>query len=193
MGSVAEPDRLGMLMATAQQGDGGAYAELLTETATVVRRILGRKIGFLGAAELDDVVQDVLLSVHAVRATYDPARPFTPWLMAITRNRVADRARRYARTSAHEIVVDDLDVTFGPSVTNASEQDSGEHDALREAIRSLPSGQREAIELLKLKELSLRDAAAASGTTVGALKVATHRAMKALRKKLHAHAPARHR
>jgi RNA polymerase sigma-70 factor (ECF subfamily) len=116
-----------------------------------------------------------------------------PWLMAITRHRIADRARRYARTSAHEIVVDDLDVTFAASETNAPEKDSGDRDALREAIRSLPPGQREAIELLKLKELSLKDAAAASGTTVGALKVATHRAMKGLREKLHAYDPARHR
>jgi len=180
-------------MTAAQRGDGEAYAELLTEIATMVRRILGRKIGFFRPAELDDVVQDVLLSVHAVRATYDAGRPFTPWLMAIMRHRVADRARRYARTSAHEIVVDDLDVTFSAGETNASERDSGDRDALHAAIRSLPPGQREAIELLKLKELSLRDAAAASGTTIGALKVATHRAMKALREKLQTYDPERHR
>jgi DNA-directed RNA polymerase specialized sigma24 family protein len=49
---------------------------------------------------------------------------------------------------------------------------------------TVPAGQREAIELLKLRELSLKEAAAASGTTVGALKVATHRAMIALRRVL---------
>jgi RNA polymerase sigma-70 factor (ECF subfamily) len=51
-------------------------------------------------------------------------------------------------------------------------------------VRALPEGQREAIELLKLEELSLKEAAAVSGTSVGALKVATHRALRALRRTL---------
>ncbi len=60
----------------------------------------------------------------------------------------------------------------------------GDPDVLKEAIADLPAGQRRAIELLKLREMSLKEAAAASGTSVGALKVATHRAMDALRRKL---------
>ena len=62
--------------------------------------------------------------------------------------------------------------------------ENGDPDVLREAIADLPAGQRSAIEMLKLRELSLKEAAAASGTSVGALKVATHRAMGALRRKL---------
>jgi RNA polymerase sigma-70 factor (ECF subfamily) len=50
-----------------------------------------------------------------------------------------------------------------------------------EAIEQLPVGQRDAMRMLKLEEMSLHDAAAASGTSVAALKVATHRAMKRLR------------
>jgi RNA polymerase sigma-70 factor (ECF subfamily) len=57
-------------------------------------------------------------------------------------------------------------------------------EALQDALRALPAGQRRAIELLKLQELSLKEAAARSGTSVGALKVATHRAIAALRKAL---------
>jgi RNA polymerase sigma factor (sigma-70 family) len=52
------------------------------------------------------------------------------------------------------------------------------------AIDRLPPEQRQAIKLLKLTEMSLKEAAAASGRSVGAMKVATHRAMKALRKML---------
>lgn len=57
-------------------------------------------------------MQDVLLSLHAVRATYDPQRPFMPWLLAILRNRLVDGARRHGRTATHEVRVEDLDVTF---------------------------------------------------------------------------------
>jgi len=188
MGSVRLDDSdLVDLMVAAQAGDGAAYEDLLQAIAEIVRRIARRRRGFLGAGEVDDVVQDVLLSVHAVRATYDRGRPFLPWLYAIVRNRLADRARVHGRSTAHELVFDDLDVTFPAADTNLPGEEYGDPQALHAAIASLPRGQREAIELLKLKGMSLKEAAQATGTSVGALKVATHRAMIALRRLLTPH------
>ena len=184
---MAEPEiheqRLAALMRSAQGGDADAYGALMQELAVRVRQIVRHRRAFLERADVEDLVQDVLLSVHAVRATYDATRPFIPWLLAITRNRLADAARRYARHGAHEVAVDDLDVTFFSASTNTLTT-YGDPDALKEAIADLPAGQRSAIDMLKLREMSLKEAAAASGTSVGALKVATHRAMDALRRKL---------
>ena len=172
-------------MRAAQHGDAAAYSELLKGITPRIRRVVQRERGFAGRADVDDLVQDVLLSVHAVRATYDATRPFEPWLLAIVRNRLADGARRYARTAAREINWDhEDDVTFGAAETNDETAEIGDAHALREAVRALPDGQREAIELLKLEELSLKEAASVSGTSVGALKVATHRALHALRRTL---------
>ena len=185
MGLVLTNDaRLVELMAAAQTGDKEAYEQLLESVTPMLRRVVRRQRAFLGADEVEDLVQEILLSVHVARTTYDPGRPFTPWLLAITRNRLADGARRHARTAAHEIAVDDLDVTFSADDTNPLYEGFGDPEALRQAIQALPAGQRQAIELLKLREMSLKEAAAASGTTVGALKVATHRAMFALRRLL---------
>src|SRR6266851_3778121 len=171
---MAEPDtheeRLAALMRSAQGGDADAYAALMRDLAVRVRRIIRYRRAFLDQADVEDVVQDVLLSVHAVRATYDATRPFLPWLLAITRNRLVDAARRYMRHGAREVVVDDLDVTFSSERTNTMTTTYGDPDTLKEAIADLPAGQRSAIELLKLREMSL--------------KVATHRAMDALRRKL---------
>jgi RNA polymerase sigma factor (sigma-70 family) len=127
---------------------------------------------------------DILLSVHSVRATYDPQRPFMPWLIAITRNRLADAARRYVRSAAHEIYVENAAVTFADDRANTSMDTYGDTQALEQAITALPPVQRDAIRMLKLGEMSLQEAAEASNTTVGALKVATHRAMATLRKML---------
>lgn len=171
-------------MRAAQAGDSTAYVALLRELSPRVRRIVARQRGFAGAEEVEDLVQDVLLSLHAVRATYDPARPFMPWLLAIVRNRLADGARRYARTSGREVHIDDADVTFDEPAANPDQEPSEDVEALQQAVRALPAGQRQAVELLKLQELSLKEAAAVSGASVGALKVATHRAMTALRKAL---------
>jgi RNA polymerase sigma factor (sigma-70 family) len=174
-------DALADLMRAAQQGDGGAYLELLKAITPRIRQVIRRQRGFAGTAEVEDLVQDVLLSVHTVRATYDPSRPFAPWLLAIVRNRLVDGARRYGRISRREVQVEDLDVTFFSPEPNDSGAELGDAAALREAVRALPDGQRQAIELLKLQELSLKEAAAVSGTSVGALKVATHRAMATLK------------
>jgi RNA polymerase sigma-70 factor (ECF subfamily) len=53
--------------------------------------------------------------------------------------------------------------------------------ALRRALAQLPAGQRTAVELTKLRELSVKEAAAVSGMSEGALKVATHRGLARLR------------
>ena len=169
-------------MRAAQSGDADAYRALLTAVAPRIRRVVRARRGFLGAAETEDLVQDVLLSVHAVLATYDPSRPFMPWLLAIVRNRLVDAARRYGRQQAHEISVDDVQVTFGQIATNTTDEGIGDVEALEQAIRALPAGQRQAIQLLKLQEMSLKEAAAATGTSVTALKVATHRAIVSLRR-----------
>jgi RNA polymerase sigma-70 factor (ECF subfamily) len=171
-------------MEAAQAGDTGAYLDLLRTITPRIRQVVARQRGFAGSEVVEDLVQDVLLSLHTVRATYDARRPFLPWLLAIVRNRLVDGARRYGRTAAHEVSVEDLDVAFSSRVTNSDHAEYGDIEELQRAIQSLPAGQRQAIELLKLRDMSLKEASAVSGVTIGALKVATHRAMTALRRAL---------
>jgi RNA polymerase sigma-70 factor (ECF subfamily) len=168
-------------MAAAQSGDRASYRALLLAVAPMVRRIIRRSHPFLTAEDTEDLVQDVLLSVHAVRATFDPSRPFLPWLLAITRHRVADAGRRHGRRKAWEVTGAAHPETFASPAANMPEEAYGDSDALRQAIAQLPEGQRVAIELTKLKEMSLKQASIRSGMSVAALKIATHRATRALR------------
>jgi RNA polymerase sigma-70 factor (ECF subfamily) len=174
-------DCLGALMALAQAGDRTAYDRLLRQCAEIIRRAIRRRYPYLAKVDAEDLVQDVLLSLHSVRATYDASRPFLPWLMTITRNRTADMARRYARRCAREVAVETYPETFDESGANTVDDAYGDAEALRQAMRALPQGQQVAIELLKLREMSLKEASEASGMSIGALKVATHRATHALR------------
>ncbi|MBI2150045.1 MAG: sigma-70 family RNA polymerase sigma factor [Acidobacteria bacterium] len=176
--------RLAALMKAAQTGDADAYLQLMREIALRLRGFVFRNRSFLATEDIDDLVQDILLSVHAVRATYDSERPFMPWLFAIARNRLADHARRHARRAAREVNVENPDVTFRDQKANSIAATYGDREALMAAIQNLPPAQRSAIEMLKLREMSLREAAVVSGMSIGALKIATHRAMIALRKML---------
>jgi RNA polymerase sigma-70 factor (ECF subfamily) len=181
---AALDEHLRRLMARAQQGDRNAYVTLLRAITPRIRQLVRAKRGFLGDGVVEDVVQEVLLSVHTVRATYDPARPLMPWLSAIIRHRLADAGRRHVHQGAHEVGVDDLDVTFQAPAPNSREETFGDPDALAQAIQALPPGQRQAVELLKLRELSLKEASALTGMSIGALKIATHRAIASLRRAL---------
>lgn len=169
------------LMAAAQQGDGVSYVRLLREVTPLLRRVAQRRWSSAGADHIEDVVQDTLLTLHAVRHTYTPGRPFEPWLMGILRHRLADSVRRSVRRSTREFAVANLEETFSEVPANTSEEWHSDRDALHQAIASLSPAQRRAVELLKLKEMSLKQAAAETGMSITALKVATHRALKSLR------------
>jgi RNA polymerase sigma-70 factor (ECF subfamily) len=174
----------GALMRAAQGGDSAAYRKLLVEITPVVRRAVRYQLRFAQPSDVEDVVQDILISLHKVRATYDPELPFLPWLMSIARNRVIDAIRRSGRIRTNEVLVADVPETFSDQPTNITESSFGDTEALSQAIHRLPPGQRRAVELLKLRELSLKEASVESGMSVIALKVAVHRGITALRKTL---------
>ena len=171
------------LMARAQGGDRHAYRALLEDMTPYLRALAARC--FKEPSDAEDAVQDVLLTVHTIRHTYDPGRPFGPWLVAIANRRIIDRLRRHIRARSREIELSDEHETFSPDAANFQFEDTSvDSAALHAAISTLAPDQRLAINLLKLKEMSLKEAALASGRSVSALKVATHRAIKSLRKRL---------
>jgi RNA polymerase sigma-70 factor, ECF subfamily len=167
------------LMVRAQDGDRVAYRQLLDSIAPYLRSLAARYLK--RTSDVEDAVQDVLLTLHMVRHTYDPGRPFGPWLLAIANRRIIDRLRREMRQSMREVTLSDEHETFAAPATNI-EETIGNEAVLGDALAKLPPDQRSAIEMLKLKEMSLKDAASSSGRSVTALKVATHRALKSLRR-----------
>jgi RNA polymerase sigma-70 factor (ECF subfamily) len=171
-------------MAAAQAGDRAAYAALLQDCVGPVRAIARRR--GLSPERTEDVVQDVLLTLHRVRHTYDPSRPFSAWLHAIAERRVIDALRRDGRQRARE-VHDPLAMDQHPDAAPAPDQGidrTRRMDQVRAALGALPPRQREAVELLGLQGRSLEEAAAATGRTKIALKVNLHRALKALKARI---------
>ena len=165
-----------LLMGLAQAGDGAAYKQLLENVTPYLRALTTRRLPAL--SDVEDVVQDILLTVHRIRATYDPALPFGPWLKAIAMRRIADRLRyQYRRNTREREIFDDEDFA---AEENAN-MHAMDHDGLRDAVWHLSPAERQAIRMLKLDEMSLKEASAKSGMSVTALKVAAHRGMARLR------------
>ena len=168
------------LMVAAQAGDQRAYAALLQDGAKFVRVIARRYHRDAGAIE--DVVQETLLSIHRIRHTYEPGRPVEPWIAAVAKARAIDALRSNKRRSALETEISSEalaavpDQSTGPTLEASSE--------VAAALASLPAGQRAAVRMLKIEEMSLAQAAEASGQSVPALKSMLHRAMVSLRASL---------
>lgn len=175
-------ERWRQLMRAAQDGDTAAYAALLSEILPVLRRFVAYR--WPSAPDVEDIVQEVLLSVHTVRHTYDPARPFMPWLMTIAMRRTIDAARRRTARSANETTVDIMPETFSRNDTKNEQETSDDQEAIRRALAQLPDGQRQAVELMKVRGLSLQEASAVTGKSVASLKVSVHRGLKTMREVL---------
>ncbi len=171
-------------MADAQGGDRRAYERVLADSLPLIRAAARRQ--GVPLDHIDDVVQETLLTVHRVRHTYDPARSYDAWITAIASRRAIDALRSHGRRNRRELH-DDFVLDNQPDHADAALATEREQEAqrLRAAIETLPPGQREAVEQLALRERSLAEAAQHTGRNAGALKVNLHRALKALRNRIH--------
>jgi RNA polymerase sigma factor (sigma-70 family) len=173
------------LMAAAQAGDSAAYQTLLRDCIPVIKSVARRRR--VDADRIDDVVQDVLLTIHRARHTYDPSRSFTAWLCVIADRRSIDLLRRTRRRDTREVHAPLAferhadDEAADPSRGLAHADATG---IIARALASLPARQREAVQHFVLEERSLADISALTQRTKGSLKVNLHRALKALRSKL---------
>jgi RNA polymerase sigma factor (sigma-70 family) len=168
-------------MAAAQRGDRAAYEALLRDCVPLIRAFALRK--GVAADDTEDVVQDVLLTIHRARQTYDPNRAFGAWLRAITERRAIDLLRRVGRQRAREVHAPLAVESFADDTAGPAERTSmaGGSALMQEALAALPERQREAVQVLVLEEQTLAEAATATRHSKGALKVNLHRALKALR------------
>ena len=172
-------------MAAAQMGDRTAYETLLRDCVPFIAS-LARRQG-VPSDRTDDVVQEVLLTVHRARATYDPGRSFDAWLRVIVDRRAIDILRQMRRRGQREV---HAPLAYESHADEAVDLSAGiEHKErarwIGAALAELPQRQREAVHHLVLEEKSLGDTAALTGRSKGSLKVNLHRALTALRFKMH--------
>lgn len=168
-------------MALAQEGDAQAYRTLLAAIHAKFLPVCRSKVGHLGSHE--DCLQEILLAVHNARHTYDPSRPFMPWLNAVARFKIIDHLRSRTRVARMEIAdPETLDASPAPA------PESSESDPLPErlsaAIESLDPKYKSVLMMVKVEGLSVKETAARLSLSVSAVKVRASRAYEMLRKKL---------
>lgn len=165
------------LMKLTQEGDGAAYERLLTEISPLIFHYVRKRV--FNPQHVDDVYQEVLLTFHKAKHTYRSERPFSPWFFAVVRNAIWSALQKNRRFQEREMPLEDM-----ADIPLQETAEEGFDDRLHKALESLPEGNRQAVEMLKIRGLTVEAAAKELGISKIALKVRAHRGYALLRKYL---------
>ncbi|AXV18270.1 RNA polymerase subunit sigma-70 (plasmid) [Neorhizobium sp. SOG26] len=167
-------DVLKALMLLSLDGDEAAYRRLLTTLRVLLVGYYTRRMGAATKADMEDLVQETLLSLHSRRATYDRDRPFTAWFFSIARYKLIDHHRsRGGRRLAETELGEELESGFSEEALTARLD-------VERLLDGLTPRQQELIRQVKLEGQSIADTADRVGQSESAVKVSIHRALKAL-------------
>ena len=172
-------DNYEALMRQSLEGDQLAYASLLKETSRFLRPFLAKRLSFTN--EVDDLLQEILISIHKARHTYDGYRPYRPWVYAIAKFRLQDYLRaHYSDQLHHAVDFDELEESLQEPVTETAIS----YESISGEIRKLPEKQATILQLMHQEGYTAKEVAEKMGMNESAVKVAAHRAYKILRSKL---------
>jgi RNA polymerase sigma-70 factor (ECF subfamily) len=164
-------------MQAAQQGDKIAYASVLKQVEQLAHRYLAKRMAVLD--DRGDLVQEILISVHKARTTYDAAKPFYPWLYALFHYRLQDYLRRYYRLKDREEGEKDQPAE---DADGATPEENASHKQLSETLLScLTPKQRSIVEMLYYEGYSAKEVAEKMEISVPDVRTTAHRSMKQLR------------
>ncbi len=176
-GSPSE-ETLKLLMLRSLDGDESAYRHLLHALRRLLVAYYGRRMAAASRADVEDLVQETLLSLHAKRATYDRERPFTAWFFSIARYKLIDHYRGSGARALTEVELDEaLEAESSVDAVTARMD-------VERLLDALPERQRDLIRRVKIEGQSIAEAAAKSGQTELAARVGIHRTLKVLAAKL---------
>lgn len=160
-------------MVLAQDGNSGATGQLLSALAPRLRAFFRGKGA--GVQDAEDLVQETLIAIYTKRAMFDPGQRLLGWAYAIARYRMIDRWR-HTKKRGHELPIEDFEHVLMAQIPEAGDP---KRDIAR-LLATLPDKQRTAIELVKIKDLSINEACAATGLSASDIKISIHRGLKSL-------------
>ena len=167
---------LGDLLRAGLGGDQVAYGKFLSTIAPMLRRMVGRR---MASADVEDVVQEVLLSIHKARHTFDGERPIMPWLVSIARFRITDHLRKHYSQMRHQTV----DIAELENVLSDVTEEAGDNESVEELLQGASEKDKKILTLMHVEGYTAKEIGKQIGMNESAVKVAAHRAIKKIREK----------
>lgn len=179
------------LVAAAGQGDTEALGTLFERHHARVHALCYRLTG--DASVADDLVQESFLRIARYAGGFRERAAFATWLYRLVRNvclnHLSTEAKRRQRLDLVAVnqAAEDPPPAAGHAPTPAGGTPPDEQDPrldrLRRALYALAPDKREVLVLSRYEGLSYAEIADVCETTVGAIKVRAHRAMRELRQR----------
>ena len=130
----------------------------------------------------EDLAADVFVNaLRAIAAYEERGVGFAAWLFRIAHNRLIDHYRRSGTRSISSFDDPDYDETTSPTNGNENDRLSSEKLDLDQALQRLSAEQRQIIHLRFVEGLTSEQVASVLSKSEGAVKIAQHRALKALK------------
>jgi RNA polymerase sigma-70 factor (ECF subfamily) len=168
------------LIQRARRGDAEAFGELVIQHQTGVFNVCYRMLH--ERLEAEDLTQETFLRARDRLATFDPERPFGPWIRRVAVN-VCLNHLEAQRPLAELDDERDADESNNPERQTEARERS---EQIRSVLASLPAHYRAVIELRHYQELSYDEIAAELNLPLSNVKSHLFRARKLLAEKLHA-------
>lgn len=162
----------------AQTGDKLKYQEFLEQTQELLRKYLYSTsiIAQYSQQEKDEILQDILIKIHAKKHTYQSAYPITPWLYQIAKNTILDFLRaKKSRITFKEIQIHEFNNVEDQSFS--MEAKAAFKDELIDLLDNLSEKQRESLILSKGYGFTAKEISKITNSSVSAVKISIFRAL----------------
>jgi RNA polymerase sigma-70 factor (ECF subfamily) len=171
---------LAALLRAGLAGNNVDYAKFLSTITPLLRRVVSGRIAI---NDVEDVVQEILISIHKARHTYDGERPIMPWLMAIARFRLTDHLRKYYATMQHQTMdISDLEEVL-PNLNNDVTESGEAGESVAVLLKGVPKKQQRILTMMHMEGYTAKEVGKQLDMQESAVKVAAHRALKKIREK----------
>lgn len=152
----------------------GAFEQVVEQFEQRIARLTHRLLGWRGAADSQDIVQDVFLAALKHRTRFRGNSGLGTWLTAITVNccRSHQRRLRLRRLLFRRVLLDDTSAPAAWEVPASAERST----KVRAAVEALPPRDREVVILRYFESLSPTEIAGVTRQSKNAVEVRLHRA-----------------
>lgn len=162
------------------EGDETAFNDLVNRHKEKVRNLIYLNLG--STSSIDDISQEVFLSVYRKLKQFRFQSQFTTWLYTITINKIRDHVRKQKIMSVFSAF--SSDETENVVEPGGFKENFDINEMVRDAVAKLPGKLKEPLILRDFEGMSYQDIADATGIEIGTIKSRIFRARESLKKML---------
>ena len=166
------------LMRAGLAGNKDAYRSVFHSIVPVLMHMIARMAPALPPDQREDIVQDILTSVHSKSHTWQQTRPILPWIHAIARYRLIDHFRKQKRGAEYIVEIDSDRLE---QIADTPLYEPHQKLDLERGVARLEGQAELVVRSIALDGKDIRQTSLETGISENAVRIVYHRGLKQLR------------